>query len=240
ADKDWKSVLLSHLGDWSAYGMLSGVTDANLHGSLSQGVIGGGETLGEVFAPFASYLTKSAGALASAAVNPTSGDKWMQALYEIAPPHVKGAIEVFDPRFTGPTGISLNPRDLTKGMYKRDTYEKALRVLGATSLREMATKDRAYTTTKREMSINEAKKTLKDAYVKAAADQDMDTAREIIQTLSNWMGPDEIANYLIQGVTQTQKERMTDVTRRLLPETLNNISNIKKYQRVQEVTSGPR
>lgn len=238
ADKSMKGWLLSNLSDLEAYGGFSKITGINMYGSMSQGNLGG-DSLGAIAAPFASDLYKSVGAIGSAVMDPTNPEKWSQALYENLPPHGKGMMETFMPQYTSPSGMSLNPRDLSKGMYKRDTFEKALRVLGATSIKESATKERAFETARQEMDINKAKQELIKGYVQARRIGDKESQQKAIDVLKRWMAPDELAQSLTNAVLEAAKATNQDVVRRNMPDNLDTVNNIRKYQRQGEMR-GPQ
>lgn len=235
ADKSAKGALVQSLSDNQLNGPLSDWLNVNLHGSLSQGQLAGGGSLGEIAMPFMSDIAKTVAATGKAVINPSERNV-AGAVYENLPPHLKGAMESLYPGFTSETGVSLNPRDTDKGMYRRSEYERALRFLGATSNVETTTKSRAYEAQKQEMRINEAKGELRKGYIDAVRTGNTDRMKEVVQTLSRWMGPDEIANYLTQGMQETMKNRNQDVIRRMLPNNLESVSAIQKYNRVREMS----
>lgn len=233
-DKSLRQQFLNYMDDMTAYGLISKATGMNLHGSLSQGTLGGAETLGEGLAPFMSDIAKVLQAGGELMIDPTDSKKWRTFIYENMPPHLKGAMENLIPSLTSEQGYSLNPRDDTRAMYKRSDIERTLRYFGATSLQESSTKDRAFEAQKTEKRITEAKQALKNEYLSAVDNQDSDTILSIIDTLQQWMGPDEIANFLTQGATDRVKSRSQDVFQRQMPESVNTISSQRKYQRIRE------
>lgn len=233
-DKSLRQGMLNNMDDLFAYGAISKATGMNLHGSLSQGNIGGMDSIGEGLVPFASDFYKMIASGASAALDPSDSKKWREFMYEVMPPHLKGAMENLVPSLTSEQGYSLNPRDDTRAMYKRNDHERMLRYFGATSLTESSTKDRAFEAQKTEKRIMEAKQALKDEYVTALENNDSVAMKEVIGTLSKWMGADEIAKFLITGVQDRIKGRSKDVFTRQMPESVGTISSQRKYQRIKE------
>jgi hypothetical protein len=235
ADKSMKLWLLENQNDLMKYGGLSALTGMNMFGSLSQGNLGGVDSVGSAVAPFMEDVIKTGKATASAFLDPTNPDKWRTALYENLPPHGKGMMENLDPNLTTDQGVSINPRNPEQGMYQRSDVERRLRNIGATSIEEYSTKEMAFERSKRERNIQEAKSKLKADYVAAARQGNQKKQEEIAQQLLKWMGPDEASQFLIQGMMDAAESRTQDVTTRGLPRNLNSVEAIRKYQRMRGI-----
>lgn len=232
-DGSIKATALENMPDWFNYGLVSKATGMNLAGSFSMADLVQMDGAVANVAPFMTDIAKTIGATAKAAMDPTNKEKLASALYENLPPQGKGIMENMYPGFTSANGTSVNPRDPSVGMYKRDDFDSAVRYLGATSLKEASTKEKAYIARQREFQINEAKQSVREGYVQAQRQGDQEKMKEAIQTLSKWMGPDELANYLTQGVIQAVQTQNQDVWQRQTPKSLNNSSQIMQYQRQQ-------
>lgn len=236
ADKSLKLELLENFPDLFNYGLISKATGINMFGSLSQGQLGGFDDLPSWLAPFAEDIVKSGMSLGSAIIDPTNADKWRKALYNNLPPHLRGTMENLDPALTSPSGSTINPNNPNKGMYKRNEFDRTVRYFGATSFDEAVAKDKAYEASKREQAINEAKSQLRERFISASRNNDQQAKKEVIETLRQWMGPQEIAKYLVDALKNAAISRGQDVVTRQLPKQLNSVSSQKKYRRIREAT----
>lgn len=228
-----KAHMLEHNSDMMNYGPLSKVTGINLSGSFNMGNILGGDNPLDVVAPFLTDLGRAGLSIGKAVINPSIKSA-VQAAYANAPQHIKGMIENYDSDYTK-NGLSLNPNTLDRGTYRRNETDRMARNFGATSLPEASFKEKAYTARQQEQAITVAKQQTLNQYLQAKTPEDRQDA---VKTLQKWMGPAEIAQFLVQGKIAQATKMQQDAFQQQIPRTINNATEAMKYQRIQGMRNG--
>lgn len=131
------------------------------------------EMVGTPVAPMVD-MAKQAGSVLKAAADPTSGQKWAQAAYNVAPTGLQGALEtgLFKDIMSVPRKVSVKqpdgsmkmesrtlygkPTDMASrtGMYARTEEEEFLRSLGLRSQKEVVSRDQTYFANKQAATAN--------------------------------------------------------------------------------------
>jgi len=190
-DTDLKSAVLHTLGEKGLYGDLSVRTGLALSNRSGAPSLEG--TLQNPFGPIISDF-KQGMAVAKAALDSDNTTKKRQALLEVAPSGLRGALEnnMEGDAFVkqGDTYLSQKTNDMTQhtGRYRRTQGEQDLRLIGARSQREQMVSDRLYEyNTADNLSQETARDLPRQVYDKILNGQTKD-AVELMQTYAKLNG----------------------------------------------------
>jgi hypothetical protein len=182
-------------------------------------------------------FAKQVGDVASLATNPTNKTKQAQALMDIAPVGLQGALETGPLRdqtsVSGPNGTRVYQKqtDLAShtGMYARSPEEERVRALGLRSQNEVFNKDQAYAASSKDNETQSRLKDISNQFYDAIVNGDKERAADL-QRLHVALTGQAISDSAIEK--QIMDQHTTAVQRALTAkktiEALKNAAKLKK------------
>lgn len=231
-DVDLKEAVLRAGGESALYGGLSVNSGLGLTSRVT--APGAGEMLSAPGGPIID-IAKQLGSLGALATNPMDKSKQTQALMDIAPTGLQGALETgpLRDRMSVPSKNGQIYRKTTdvadrKGMYARSPEEETMRSFGIRSQKEVVTKDLAYSASKKASNANKRGMDLVNDIYDTARNGDAEGTKELITLYAQITGK-PITN------EQMKKQIMDEFTTAAQRATINGTKQVEALKAVKQM-----